>query len=1124
MSAKTLLSIFKKTELASSLLQAAKKPGARIELDRSGGSLQSLVVALLAERGGRAIIVCENGEEAHKLIADLKSLCPSRRILLYPGPELLDEVVLPLRKHAVSYRLRCLSLMDERPLIVTTPEGLVAPTLSPHILKESTIHIEKEASLDRDQFIETLVGRGYRRGPAVVAPGEISVRGGIIDVFSPHEPHPMRIELWGDEVDQVRTFDPLTQRSICERDSYSILPPREFIFSHRALEELEAAGLDTAQAELYVKLREGEVPEGAEQLLPLLPFQRGSLVDYLAKDDFFAWTLSPLATRRFKEMTDRAFAKGALQGQFNKVAGGPQTVFLCGTQGESDDLTSIRSHYKPIDRFGSDLVRLGSYLRLGKEQKRFIALSMPKEGELARLRELLRDQNISYADEPTRADSRVPGLFLMDLHAGFEIEGDRMALITGPDLWEEQTLKEEDAFPVDEDQRVSFADFAELEEGCLVVHVDHGIGKFVGLSSLLIDGVRQEFLEIEYAKSDKLFVPINQLDRVQKFIGVEGGRAPKLNRLSGARWSQVKGRVRKNVEQLAKELLKLYAEREAAPGHAFPADSIWQQEMEDAFPFEETRDQLSALKDLKRDMQKSRPMDRLLCGDVGYGKTELAVRATFKAVQEGKQVAVLVPTTILAQQHYQTFSGRLAPFPVKIAALSRLRTGKENKDTVKKLKKGEIDVAIGTHRLLSKDVAFKDLGLLIVDEEQRFGVKHKEKIKELKTAVDVLTLSATPIPRTLNLAMSGVRDISVINTPPKGRLPIRTVVQEFDDRVVRGAIRKELDRGGQIYYVSNRIDTQDMVVAKVKKLVPEARIRAGHGRMDRAALERLMIDFYNRQYDVLVSTTIIESGLDIPNVNTMIVEDAHRLGLAQLYQLRGRVGRTTRQAYAFLLYPEKRVLPEIAYTRLKAIEEFSDLGSGFKIAMRDLEIRGAGNILGPEQHGFVQSIGFELYTRLLRDAVTDLKGQSHQRARIPCTIELQVDSFIPSDYIVDGDLKMFYYRKLAEVEEYKELEELVQELQDRFGKRPPRLESLIRLVRLKLRCTELGLTNLKQRGQDVLAEFDPDLPPEPELTDKLIRKFRDRVQFRYKPAPGFTLDLAGAKNQAILDLFEKTLW
>jgi transcription-repair coupling factor (superfamily II helicase) len=635
-------------------------------------------------------------------------------------------------------------------------------------------------------------------------------------------------------------------------------------------------------------------------------------------------------------------------------------------------------------------------------------------------------------------------------------------------------------------------DLSELNNGDFVVHNNYGIGIYRGIDTLTIQGKTGDYLTIEYDKGEKLFIPCENINLIHKYIGMDENE-PKLNSLSNNNWRRTKARARKMVDALASELVELYAKRMKAEGISFPEDDEMQRELEDSFPFNETEDQLTAINSVKEDMISNKPMDRLVCGDVGYGKTEVAVRAAFKAICGGKQVAVLVPTTILAMQHYNTFSSRFSTFPVKVELLSRFRSKKEQKEVIENIKNGISDVVIGTHRLLQRDVVFKDLGLLIVDEEQRFGVKHKEKIKSLRESIDILTLTATPIPRTLYLSLTGARDMSIINTPPADRLPVKTIVGRYDEETIRKAIKHELARDGQIYYVHNRVKSIDLIATKLKKLVPEAKIRTAHGQMDEKSLEKIMLDFYEKSFNILVSTTIIENGLDIPSVNTIIIERADTFGLSQLYQLRGRVGRSKRQAFAYFFYPEDRVLTKIAKKRLQTIKECSELGSGYRIAMRDLEIRGAGNLLGYKQHGQIHQVGFEMYCKLLKEAVETLKEDKILEYEIE--LDLKIDASIPSSYISDGEQKIGFYQKMAAIKDEREIDEISEEMIDRFGPLPQRVKLLLEIAKLRGLCYKLRILSLKEEKEHIIVKFRDDAIIEPERITLLLQFYHNSVKF-----------------------------
>ncbi|MDB5085826.1 MAG: mfd, partial [Bacilli bacterium] len=681
-----------------------------------------------------------------------------------------------------------------------------------------------------------------------------------------------------------------------------------------------------------------------------------------------------------------------------------------------------------------------------------------------RLKRILEDfgMEAEFARDPSTLSNR-PAIFQGNLHNGFELSLLRLAVITETEVFTTKQRKIRPNRSISDAERIK--SYQELKIGDYVVHLNHGIGKYIGITTLVVENTHRDYLQLEYANGDSLYVPTDQIDLVQKYVGAEE-KVPKVYSLNGSEWQRVKSKAQSSVQDIAQDLIKLYAARQAALGHSFSADTPWQSEFEAMFPYEETPDQLKSIIEIKRDMEETRPMDRLLCGDVGYGKTEVAIRAAFKSVMDGKQVAVLVPTTILAQQHYQTFNERCAGFPVRIEVLSRFRTKAQCNEVIKGVKEGSIDIVIGTHRLLNKSVQFKDLGLLVIDEEQRFGVTHKEKIKQLKNNVDCLTLTATPIPRTLHMSMLGIRDLSVIETPPENRFPIQTYVVEYSDGLVREAIERELGRGGQVYFLFNKVREIDRMAERIRALVPDARVVVGHGQMNEEELERVMLEFLEGEADVLVSTTIIETGIDIPNVNTLIVNDADHMGLSQLYQLRGRVGRSNRVAYAFFTYQRDKVLTEVAEKRLQAIKEFTELGSGFKIAMRDLSIRGAGNLLGAEQHGFIASVGFDLYSQMLTTTIEELKGEAKEKTVEP-SVELAVDAYIPEVFIPDPVQKIEIYKKFVSAKTLDQVTDLEEEIEDRFGDLPLEVRQLLAIVRIKLCAAAYGFDSITRQGHDV---------------------------------------------------------
>ena len=1084
-------------------------------LEAGPGSAPASLLATVAPP--RALVVVDDADQLASTIQDLRALAaPGQRVEALPGPHDLEGATLPLRWADSVQRLGALERLSRAgPVwVVATLAAALAPVATPAALRSLTSRLVTGEDVDRDELLDSLVERGYRRQDTVTSPGEFAVRGGILDLYPPGEGAPVRVEYWGDEVESLRHFDPATQRSTTDVKSVLVGPAWELPARSTLRALADGDELPESVEELARDFLAGEAADGADRILPHTGSHAGSVLDHLGPGAVLASVMSGTEAARAGARCATEEAPSPFAALVERAGDRPRWDLggagVLGLREPVDlGLRSSSAYSGDIPRFVEDVRKW----TIGGEA---VAVTLVEPGRLARTKEILDEAGLDVLAAP--GSPILPGratLLPVDLAQGFRLPEQGFHLVTGADLWSRRALKS--SRRDEPDRGVRFSDFTEMEEGGLVVHVDHGIGKFLGVKPMLVDGMRQDFLEMEYAKGDKLFVPTSQLDRVQRFIGVEGGHGPKVNRLNSGRWSQTRSKVRADVEEVAKQLLELYAKREQAVGVQFSPDSVWQRELEASFPYEDTRDQARAATDVKRDMERHRPMDRLVCGDVGFGKTEVAVRAVFKAVQDGYQAAVLCPTTVLAQQHFQTFSQRLAEFPVRVAAVSRLRDPKEVRATLKKVKRGEIDVLVGTHRLLSKDVAFPKLGLLVIDEEQRFGVKHKERIKELKTSVDVLTLTATPIPRTLNLALSGARDISTIVTPPRGRLPVKTFVQPSDSEVVRGSIEKELARGGQVFYVHNRIETLGKVAGWLQRLVPEARVRGGHAQMDRHTLENLMLDFNEGAFDVLVSTTIIENGLDIPNVNTILVEKAHRLGLSQLYQLRGRVGRTTRQAYCYLLVPPRQEISEIAYRRLKAMEEHTDLGSGFRVAMRDLELRGAGSILGVEQHGYVNAVGFELYTRLLKEAVARLGGHPEDAPREPTVLELPLQAYLPEDYIPSDEGRLQAYRALAEILDMDELEDYRRELADRYGPVPGALDGLFDMVRLKIRATDLGVASIKQKGTMLEVKMKDGHPVPEEVVRRLMRRHPRRIRFL---PDGFTLTGQGWPREKIFAVAE----
>jgi len=998
-------------------------------------------------------------DEAEQLARDIHAFLGRDAAEVFPGWEVLPGEPLSPSIDTMGRRVDVLARLGsgEKLVVVTTAQGatqLVAPV---HDLE--TLELSAGRTIDLGELTARLVEMGYERNYMVERRGEFAVRGGILDVFPPASERPVRAELWGDEITSLREFALASQRSLDDTPSVRVVPCRE-LRADTATRERAAQLMDLNDDPDLAQLAEGVLQPGVERLLPLLTGGLVPVTSVLPKG-------SPVVLLDPKRLRDRAEEVMEQVSEWEQssgthvaghyaslddvlVAADPLLMMTSFTEASSHDLaieTWTAQTGKPEDL----AARLGRLA--GEGYKAVIAASLPDTATRLKTNLGQMGHRFDITDDAPGADANgARSIVVAELSRGFILPPARLALVAESDITGRRSGAARRRIQARRRQAEGPLD---LSDGDLVVHDLHGIGRFVGMVERDLLGVHREYLVIEYAKGDRLYVPNDQVDLVSKYIG---GEAPRISRLGSSEWAKTRSRVRRKTREIAMELVKLYAERAQARGFAFGPDTPWQRELEDAFPYEETPDQLRAVDEVKDDMESAAPMDRLVCGDVGYGKTEIAVRAAFKAVAAGKQVTVLVPTTILAQQHFATFKDRFRNFPVRVEMLSRFLTGAEAKKVADDLAAGKVDVVIGTHKLLQPNMAFHDLGLVIVDEEQRFGVDQKEKLKELRTSVDVLTLTATPIPRTLEMTMSGIRNISIVDTPPEHRHPVMTYVGAFDDETVGAAVRRELLRDGQVFYVHHRVDTIQHAARRIQDLVPEARIGIAHGQMDERRLENTMVEFFDAKTNVLVCTTIVESGLDIPTVNTMIVERADLLGLAQMYQLRGRVGRAHERAYAYLFYPPDRSLTEGAHERLKTIAEHTGLGSGFRIAMRDLEIRGAGNLLGEEQHGHIAEVGFDLYVKLMASAVDELKGLP-VREETEVRIDLATSAFIPKDYIADENLRLEAYRRIAAIRDDDELKDARAELVDRYGSPlPDPVEGLFEVATLRRVMTDAGIT------------------------------------------------------------------
>lgn len=1009
-------------------------------------------------------------------------------------------------------RLRCIqkiiAAQDNKTniTVITTIDGCVDMLMPLQRYRDNIIHFKNSDIIDTEKLISKLVGIGYTRVPMIDGQGQFAVRGGIIDIFSYTDETPVRIELWDDEIDSIRFFDVESQRSVEKIQTYDVFPATEWILSEDEID----AGFEKVKDEVEKQLVTlgNDKKKKTQQEMDACNRLRHAYADFERTRDYSKFILS--FTDEIEGFTDyfpkdetvfvldepdRIMERIELisyeyeESMKNRLEGGyvvaSQTKLMRPIAEVYKNMQSSRlmllssldykpKMLKPADYLRIDARSISSYnnsfeyladdINKYKRTGYRVVLVCNSRTRAARIVADLEELGTqSYFSEDYDKEI-MPGTVMVtygNIHRGFEYPLIGFVIITENDIFTSRTRKKQKK----KYEGRSIAGFNELNVGDYVVHEMHGLGVYKGIEKITVEGVEKDYIKIEYAGNSNLYVLATQLDRLQKYAASDTEKKPKLNKLGSVEWNKTKAKVHGAVEEIAKDLVELYSIRQNQKGYAFGPDTVWQKEFEEMFPYEETDDQLNAIADTKADMESTRIMDRLICGDVGYGKTEVAIRAAFKAVQEGKQVAYLVPTTILAQQHFNTFEQRMKNFPLKVAQLSSFRTNKEIKETLADLKKGFVDVVIGTHRLLSKDVEFKDLGLLIIDEEQRFGVAHKEKIKKLKNNIDVLTLSATPIPRTLHMSLVGIRDMSVLEEPPVDRVPIQTFVTEHNDEMIREAINRELARGGQVYYVYNRVRSIDEAAAHIQELVPQANVAFAHGQMEKRELEKIMVDFINGDIDVLISTTIIETGMDISNVNTMIIEDADKFGLSQLYQLRGRVGRSNRTAYAFLLYRRDRMLTEVAEKRLSAIREFSDFGSGFKIAMKDLEIRGAGNVLGKSQHGHMAAVGYDLYCKMLNEAVNDLKGIKNEYS-FETNVDLSVDAYIPSTYIKSEYQKLDIYKRIAAIESEEELSDMKDELVDRYGSLSTPAVNLLNIALIKSMAHKIGIMEMKGTIED----------------------------------------------------------
>lgn len=1117
-----LIELINKVPTVAAWHTGLREQAARQLLTGLAGSAKTLAITGVYQAFQKqVIVVTPNLYYTNQLAEDLRNV--TEDVYVFPVDEVLSAEMAFSSPEAREERVAALNAVSQgKTGIYVLPVAALRkylPEKKTWLANQFQWQIGDE--IDLECLPQQLILMGYERQSMIGKPGEFSIRGSILDIYPLNAEYPVRIELFDVEIDSMRSFNVETQRSVETLQQVAILPTTELVFSaedlaagQKQLQELlnkrlavtkeatDRAFLEDYFGQLASQWQAGIPGESARYYTDLLYRQQTSVLDYFSEDAFLMiddyarimetnreiereeaeWHTQKLAELRvFSEQQFGIDVHQLLQKETFV------TSFFSLFQKGMGNIRFQAIHqfqYRPMQQFFSQMGLLKVEIDRWEKQQQTVIFLVSDQERAKKLEQDLRDHDI-YAVQ-TQQDRLFTGrtqIVVERLQSGFEMPQDKLVVVTEKEIFQKMNKKRARRQNVTNAERLK--SYNELKAGDYVVHANHGIGKYIGMETLEVDGVHQDYMTILYQNEDKLFIPVTQLNLIQKYVASES-KTPKINKLGGSEWAKTKRKVTAKIEDIADDLILLYAKRESEKGYAFQPDDAYQKEFEDAFPYSETDDQLRSTAEIKRDMEKEKPMDRLLVGDVGFGKTEVALRAAFKAIKESKQVAFLVPTTILAQQHYETMVDRFEGFPVNVGVMSRFRTKKQQNETIEQVRKGQVDILVGTHRLLSKDVEFADLGLLVIDEEQRFGVKHKERLKQLRSQVDVLTLTATPIPRTLHMSMLGVRDLSVIETPPENRYPIQTYVMEMNPGAVREAIQREMARGGQVFYLYNRVDTIERKVEELQALVPDARIAYAHGQMTEIQLENTLFDFIEGQYDVLVTTTIIETGVDIPNANTLFVENADYMGLSTLYQLRGRVGRSNRVAYAYFMYEQQKVLNEVSEKRLQAIKDFTELGSGFKIAMRDLSIRGAGNLLGAQQHGFIDAVGFDMYSQMLSEAVTRKQGKNTQTEKTTVEIDLGIDAYLPTSYIEDERQKIEIYKRIRELESQEAVDELQDDLLDRFGEYPVEVAHLLTVGEIKMNGDRALLQTIRKQQQTV----------------------------------SFTLSKVGTKNYSVEQLFE----
>ncbi len=1103
-----LLDLLLKKDNFKNVIKNIKSESTQLVTGIADSGRAVLIAAIWEEKMQPLVVFTTNLHKANQLYDDLSVFIEEDKLFIYNVNDMVHTQLSVASPEEQAERIEAIEfLLSKEAGIIIIPIAGARRMLPPKkIYEESRIDISIHSEIELEELMNKLVSIGYEREQIVARPGEFSVRGGIVDIYPLTESYPVRIELFDVEVDSIRSFNAGTQRSIEQLEEVKISPVTETILPLESREvvikrfknvydqTIEA----TEDEEVKVLLKEsimpmiesledGDLHEDLSFYRYFLYEEQTTIIDYLPENSITLYdeyprilesnqklneeelVLMETSTKAGRILNGQEFSVDFLE-QHEKMeqAGIYFSLFERGMGGLA--LTAVHNfHYRAMQDFFAQFPIIQTEVKAWENQGFTQIIMTANEERAQEVQKIFKDKqieaNVISSDSPLETGK----IQILDhtVRQGFELIEEKVAVLTEKELFNRVAKKRRRQLNITNAERIK--NYNELDIGDYVVHVNHGIGKYVGLETVEIKGINQDYLSIEYQKNDRVLIPVTQLNLIQKYVSAEG-KKPVLHKLGGTKWAKTKSRVQKQVEDIADELIELYAERESRRGFAFSKEDAYYREFEEAFPYTETPDQMRSIKEVNKSMEDIKPMDRLVVGDVGYGKTEVAMRAAFKAIEDGKQVAFLVPTTVLAQQHYESFIERFIDFPIKIEMLSRFRSKKQTKEIIASLRKGQIDIVIGTHRILSKDIVFQDLGLLVVDEEQRFGVKHKERIKQLKKDVDVLTLTATPIPRTLHMSLVGARDLSVIETPPANRYPVQTYVMEMNPLIIQEAIEREMGRGGQVFFLHNRVNTIEQRAKDIERIVPDARVAYIHGRLTETQLENILYEFVQGEYDVLVTTTIIETGIDMPNVNTLLVENADRLGLSQLYQLRGRVGRSNRVAYAYFMHEPNKILTEESEKRLQAIKDFTELGSGFKIAMRDLAIRGAGNLLGQQQHGFIDSVGFDLYSQMLEEAVARKQGKDDSK-KITVEIDLDVNAYIPNSYVSDERQKIELYKRIRGLSGEEEYEELQDDFIDRFGDYPQEVDDLLAVGLIKYYSEASQIEEIKQNNSSISVHF-----------------------------------------------------